>query len=322
MKILPVTIVIPALPESGRVIKLLTILVHQAKRYKLRPQEVSVVLDGGSSTQSGHTFQNITWPHWINFVATGERKGPASARNQGALHATTEWILFLDDDVIPAPYYIRELESVLDNITTQVGVIEGNVTLLEPYRYGPLTVGPRNESGGVFLTANLLVKKKVFLQAGGFDETFPYPAYEDVDFASRVRGFGDSTFAPRLKVYHEPRAFTFQRVLFEARTWKLVLRTARLYGFTGWPQYPTSRPLASTIYYGVLALPGGRILKSLRLYSTHPFACIKMVSLSLFSAFLNMYNIFSSALVFNKKKSASVHPHESKSSNSDCGRVE
>ena len=49
-----------------------------------------------------------------------------------------------------------------------------------------------NSSGGMFWTSNLCVRKKVFDELGGFDETFEV-AYEDVDFAFRIRQEGKKT---------------------------------------------------------------------------------------------------------------------------------
>ena len=74
---------------------------------------------------------------------------------------------------------------------------------------------PENSSGGMFWTSNLCVRKKVFDELGGFDETFEV-AYEDVDFAYRIKQDGKKMlFVKDAAVCHPWR--TLKR---EGNNWK------------------------------------------------------------------------------------------------------
>src|SRR3982751_5363851 len=62
--------------------------------------------------------------------------GPARARNLGWRTARTEWIAFLDDDVVPDPDWYHRLEKDLADLAPDVAGSQGRVR-------GPLPEGRR-----------------------------------------------------------------------------------------------------------------------------------------------------------------------------------
>src|ERR687884_245642 len=70
-----------------------------------RPAEIVLVDDrpGGAPLQPGRTGLPP-----VRVVRTGGR-GPAAARNLGWRTARTEWVAFLDDDVVPDPDWYERL---------------------------------------------------------------------------------------------------------------------------------------------------------------------------------------------------------------------
>src|SRR5688500_13167555 len=60
----------------------------------------------------------------LRVVRTGGG-GPARARNLGWRSAHTEWITFLDDDVVPDPDWYRRLEDDLADLGPDVGGSQG-----------------------------------------------------------------------------------------------------------------------------------------------------------------------------------------------------
>jgi GT2 family glycosyltransferase len=69
--------------------------------------EVIVVHDGPA--------EEATAPAGIRIVQTEARHGPASARNVGARLATTPFVLFTDDDCLPAAEWAERLVSALSD---------------------------------------------------------------------------------------------------------------------------------------------------------------------------------------------------------------
>ena len=132
-------------------------------------------------------FPNASWK-------AGKMKGPAGNRNAGAARAMGEWIIFIDDDCIAQTSYISSYYKAI-NQNPSIGVLEGRI-FPDRERQTWAEACPANETGGLFWTSNLCVKKNIFDELGGLDEQFEV-AYEDVDFARRLRD-GD---IPSLFVY-------------------------------------------------------------------------------------------------------------------------
>src|SRR3954463_3929922 len=62
----------------------------------------------------------------VRVVRTGGG-GPARARNLGWRTARTEWICFLDDDVVPAPDWFQRLAEDLGGLPPDVAGSQGRV---------------------------------------------------------------------------------------------------------------------------------------------------------------------------------------------------
>ncbi|HEY2653922.1 MAG TPA: glycosyltransferase, partial [Solirubrobacteraceae bacterium] len=128
--------------------------------------------------------------------AEGERS-PAHARNVGAAAARNEWILFLDADTVPHPDLIGAF--FVDSVADRTGAVTGEVRGAP----GATTLAARYGAARNFLSqeahlehpfrpraaaANLLVRRGVFEQLGGFYEGVR--AGEDTDFTWRLQEAG------------------------------------------------------------------------------------------------------------------------------------
>ena len=125
-------------------------------------------------------FAEVSW-------GEGKKSGPAGNRNAGAARAKGEWIIFIDDDCIAQPGYLSAFGKAIDE-NPSVGLFEGRI-FPDRERETWAEGCPANEKGGLFWTSNLCVKKSIFQDIGGMDEQFEV-AYEDVDFARRLRDQG------------------------------------------------------------------------------------------------------------------------------------
>jgi glycosyltransferase involved in cell wall biosynthesis len=127
--------------------------------------------------------------HWIRQA----NKGPAAARNQGALEARGRWLAFTDDDCRPNRRWLTELADALaggedwlvgghtsnrlrENLCSEVSQLIVDAV----YAYFN-----RDDTRARFVASNnMAVWREAFLAIGGFDETFR-PASEDRELCDR-----------------------------------------------------------------------------------------------------------------------------------------
>ena len=122
-------------------------------------------------------FPQVSW-------GKGKQNGPAGNRNAGVARAQGEWIVFIDDDCIAQPGYLSAYEKAIES-DPNLGALEGRIYPDRP-RNTWAEGCPANETGGMFWTSNICVKRSIFLELGGLDERFEV-AYEDIDFAHRLK---------------------------------------------------------------------------------------------------------------------------------------
>ncbi|MGI5240840.1 glycosyltransferase family 2 protein [Dactylosporangium sp. CA-139066] len=138
--------------------------------------------------------------------AQAGRGGPAAARNIGWRAARHEWVVFLDDDVVPAAGWYDDLLADLD-VDPGVGGVQGRVEVPLPAHRRPTDWerGTAALSGGAWITADMAYRRAALAAAGGFDERFPRAYREDADLAHRVRAGGWRLVRGRRTVTHPVR---------------------------------------------------------------------------------------------------------------------
>jgi glycosyltransferase involved in cell wall biosynthesis len=160
--------------------------------------EVIVTDDGRQTTAGPMIAEKYPWVKWV----VGPKKGPAANRNNGAAYARGNWLAFTDDDCLPDEKWLL---AFLSKINSNYLVYEGKTTC----RAGlpsPMYHAPINLDGGWLWSCNMVVSSDLFRQMCGFDERFPYPHMEDVDFRERLRAAGnDFIFVSEAVVDHPPR---------------------------------------------------------------------------------------------------------------------
>jgi GT2 family glycosyltransferase len=138
---------------------------------------------------------------WVKYTR-GPRRGPAANRNSAARCATGDVFFFIDDDCVPDERWLREF---LDASVADGCVFEGRTLPLGNIR-SPLEHVPVNTEGGYLWSCNFAIRATDFGAIGGFDETFPYAAMEDIDLRRRVLRFGLRLhFVSSAIVFHPPR---------------------------------------------------------------------------------------------------------------------
>jgi GT2 family glycosyltransferase len=133
-------------------------------------------------------------------VVQGPRRGPAANRNCGAAHSSGDLLIFLDDDCRPEPNLVAEYQQAAA-ANSGGAVFEGRISA-EGNATGFGDVAPVNETGGHLWSCNFAVRRSLFQSVGGFDERFPFPAVEDMDFYFRVAAESPVQFVPGARVFH------------------------------------------------------------------------------------------------------------------------
>jgi histidinol-phosphate phosphatase family protein len=127
----------------------------------------------------------------VQVLRSGGR-GPAAARNVGWRAADTEWVAFLDDDVLPGPDWAAQLADDLRRLGPDVGASQGRIEVPLPRHRRP-TDAERGTAGlatARWITADMAYRRATLQRVGGFDERFGRAYREDADLALRVIAAG------------------------------------------------------------------------------------------------------------------------------------
>lgn len=250
MKQFKVSVIIPTRERRRELVACLEAIEQQT--YPAENYEVLICDDGSTENL---TSELALFQAKLNLVYLSQSpQGPAAARNLGIRNARAPIVAMTDSDTLPDREWLSQLMAMLQANPQVVGV-EGKVTSNEPDEFGALGEGPTNLTGGVYLTCNCAYRRDVLLKAGGFDESFPYPAYEDVELAARVQSWGHIAWQPEAIVYHPRRRITSATVIKKLRHWEYVLIMGLRYGYLGWPRYAVTYPVSRVILLSVVALP-------------------------------------------------------------------
>ncbi|RCG30256.1 glycosyltransferase [Sphaerisporangium album] len=136
---------------------------------------------------------SLAVPPHVRVLRTGGR-GPAAARNAGWRAASTQWVAFLDDDVLPPPGWTDALLADLCGLAEDVAGSQGRLTVPLPAERRP-TDAERNTAALMdagWATADMAYRRDALEAVGGFDERFPRAYREDADLALRLlkAGYG------------------------------------------------------------------------------------------------------------------------------------
>jgi glycosyltransferase involved in cell wall biosynthesis len=202
-----ITVVIPALNEEKFLPQLLKSLTEQTRK-----DFGVVVVDGSSKDRTVELARSFS-PQLADLqVIVSQQASLPLQRNLGARAASTEWLVFLDSDITVQPYFIERIEDYITDRQPQIFTawcrpdsevsgdalfilvvnlfVEGSVVVHRPIAPGPLVV----------------VRREVFDQAGGYDETLTFG--EDYDFTQRVTALGIQLQILRETLY----AYSLRRV--------------------------------------------------------------------------------------------------------------
>jgi len=181
------------------------ILAYQGQT-ELRAMREVLVVDDGSSDATPAMVSELSEKSVVPIrYLRQENKGPAAARNVGIRLATTDLILFTDDDIIPSTTLVAQhINWHMEFPELSAAVLgymawspEVNPTpFMKWYGTDGALLDYSNLDGrteiaeGHFYTGNISLKTVFLRQNGGFDEDFKAAAYEDIELGYRLRKAG------------------------------------------------------------------------------------------------------------------------------------
>ncbi len=173
------------------------------------PDEI-IVVDDGSTDCSCQVAQHAR----IRLLHTGRQQGPAVARNLGVQSAKGDWIFFVDADVTIPADAIAILKSKIASETDVDALIgsyddaPGAANLLSQYKnlLHHYTHQQSSSEGFTFWGACGAIRRGLFLEQGGFDESYARPSIEDIELGYRLYAAGHKILVcPDLQVKHLKR---------------------------------------------------------------------------------------------------------------------
>ena len=201
-----VTVVIPVRDNAFGVYRLVM---------SLRGMRVIVVDDGSAAPVQADDFAGARCT--VEVVRHPRSKGPAAARNTGLAACTTDYVAFLDSDVVPHRGWLEALlghfcDPAVALVAPRIVGLGQSDELVARYEavrssldlgvreapvmpYGPVSYVP---------SAAIICRRSALLDAGGFDETLV--SGEDVDLCWRLIESGSRLrYEPIALVAHEHR---------------------------------------------------------------------------------------------------------------------
>ena len=180
------------IPTVGRP-SLFRLLAALAAQDGPKPVEIVVVDDRpATTTGSGDGWLDVRIGRLEPTLLQTEGRGPAAARNAGWLSTSSDWVVFLDDDVVVTPGWAAALQADLERCEPDVAACQGRISVPLPPDRLPTDAerGIANLADATWITADMAVRRTALEQIGGFDERFRRAYREDSDFAIRLLSTG------------------------------------------------------------------------------------------------------------------------------------
>ena len=198
-----ISIVIPTYNASKFMPHLLDSIFKQA----IDDMEVLIVDD----CSTDNTVE-IAGQYPTRIIKMDKNGGPAKARNKGVEEAGGDIIFFLDSDVVVLDGTVREVKEYFENNPSAKCVI--GVCATEPLNRGFVPkymamfeyihlLGAPDKKVSVFAPRCGAIKKRLFQEAGGYDESYKGADVEDFELARRINKMDCIILNPKMLVRHQ-----------------------------------------------------------------------------------------------------------------------
>ena len=207
------------IPHKGREEMLETTVASiVAQDYDLDQLEITIVTQNDKLVSD---FQQAPPPVSINIIFRSQNDTISALRNAGVEHSKGDYLAFLDADIALSTNWVTAMLSELKAKTERVLVsavqrCENDAPPLEKIRTA-LSNSSIDCEVGFLAGANLLLKKEIFIKAGGFPEHLI--TCEDIYFTDRVHALGQLYYSSKANFIHLGEDKTFKQ-LFKKEIWR------------------------------------------------------------------------------------------------------
>ncbi|MBI5248443.1 MAG: mycofactocin biosynthesis glycosyltransferase MftF [Desulfomonile tiedjei] len=228
--------------EIGSCLESLLNLDYPRSKYEI------IVVDDASDDDTPSVVSQFD----VKLLRQNRNGGQSAARNAGVAQANGEIVAFIDSDCTAEPEWLRELVPYFQDSRNALAggyvdsyyresVLDRFEATKSPLNMGQdLVVGSGEESDFYVPTCNMLVRREVYLTAGGLDEELRVG--EDVDFCWKLKENGHRLiYVPKGRIRHKHRnrfVDTFKR-RFDYGTSEPVLYSRHRAIFKHYPWQPS-----------------------------------------------------------------------------------
>lgn len=220
-----ISVIVPTCNRNDLLSKCLDMLSPSAQTIE-DAYEVIVTDDSEANLAKSLIQENYKWAKWIQ----GPKRGPAANRNAGAGQATGEWLVFIDDDVLPdkklLDTYKNAIAQYRESLAFEGAILPDDWALLKK----DMSECPINTEGSCFWSANVCINASLFKQINGFDEGYLIAAQEDQQMKIDIETATNKKirFLKECVVIHPVR---FTTVLKQIRKINIASRNFCLYAY-------------------------------------------------------------------------------------------
>lgn len=200
-----ITVVVPAFNNPGQLARALAALAASSVRFEW------IVVDDASTDPEAREVMRRSG---AELVRLERNSGPAAARTAGVARASGEIVVFIDSDVLVRPTTVESLARVLatepgldacfgsyDDDPDDRSAVSAYRNLLHHYVH---QTGPREAT--TFWAGCGAVRRRVFVDVGGYDERYRRPSIEDIELGMRLVAAGRRIrLEPSIQVKHMKR---------------------------------------------------------------------------------------------------------------------
>jgi len=201
----------------------------------------TIIVDNNSTDNTAEVFSHWRANHTQGSFTylTESKQGASFARNTGAVIAKGEWLCFMDDDAVATHDYVKNIIKHIETKPDAVGfggrIIPKYIpaepkwmsyyvsSLVGNFDYAPSACA--FEKGKYPLESNMIVKKAIYEQIGGFNVNLP-----GVVGTLRIGGEGKELFYKILAlghtIYYDPSIYVHHVVEVKKLTSEYMYRVA------------------------------------------------------------------------------------------------